>query len=160
MIPFLWGLLGVILIFVQFQVDPVELIFPAAGAFIVALLSLIPVIGGNFWLQLGLWGVISFVSLIFLRKKFKKIFTGNNIKEDKEEFSGQMAHVTEFISPELAGRISFQGTTWIAQSLTETIPVGAEVMILQKDGLHFVVTQNRADQFLLEIPIKEQNKEE
>lgn len=147
MIGLLWGILGFVLIGVHITFNQLEFLFPAVGAILVALVtSFVPGMDQNLPLQVGIWVAVSFLSLIFFRRKFKKSFQGKEIKDERDEFSGQKATVLEAIAPGKSGRIKFQGTSWTALSETEHLTEGTEVQILEKVGMGFVVTGQDLDE--------------
>ena len=53
--------------------------------------------------------------------------------------------MTEEITPDKAGRVKFEGTSWKAISYTETLKSGEEVEILKKENLTFIVTKSIID---------------
>lgn len=146
MIAILWALLGFILIGVQVAFSQIEFLFPGVAALLVALaVMVLPGFESSFLLQMITWVTLSFVSLVFLRKRFKKAFVGKEIGEERDEFSGQKAEVLEQIAPGRPGRVKFQGTSWTAISDTEILGAGLEVEILAKEGLTLTVTGQSVD---------------
>lgn len=142
-IPAAWAILGVILFGVEFLLPGFIIAFFGFGALVTALLTfLIPPLASNFILSSLIWMGTSIGSLFALRSKFAPLFTGKLLKEDKLEYAGEKAMVIETISPDKKGRIKFLGTTWDAESQTETFKTGEEVEILKKEGLHFIVTHS------------------
>ena len=140
MAAILWAVFALALFGVQFATGLIDLVFLGIAALLTAALSaIVPGFGGAFWLQAATWLVTSFLTLIFLRKRFRKLFKGDELKTIRDEYSGREALVVEAISPGHPGRISFQGTTWTAVSLDEEIAVGARAFILEQQDMHFVV---------------------
>ncbi len=142
---FLWALLGLILIGSEFVLPGFVIFFFGTGAILTSLLSaLIPGLGSSWMLQALIWIASSGFSLIFLRKKFAKIFRGKLItgKDESELHAGKKAEVVEDITPDNPGRIKFQGTTWKAISYTESFKPGESVEILKEESLTFVVTKS------------------
>lgn len=113
-------------------------IFFGIAALVVALLvwSLaIPV-----WLQWALFSVFSVLSLVLLRRVFKKAFVGKESQSEHvdDDFVGKTGVVTELLRPGLAGRVELNGSTWAARS-DEAIEVGAFVRICSKENITLVV---------------------
>jgi membrane protein implicated in regulation of membrane protease activity len=115
----------------------------------------VPGLDSTWWLQILIWAVSSFGSLVVFQKFFKKAFIGKDHVEDlSQTVPGERAIVIEAITPEQAGRIKYQGTTWTAVSETENIAVGEEVEILEHKGMVYLVTA----QLMEDFPEKELQK--
>lgn len=110
-----------------------------AALFTAGLTAIIPGLGDLFWLQVPIWVASSFVTLVLLRKRFRKLFKGDEVKPVRDAESGREVLVIETVSPGKPGRISFKGTSWTATSLDEEIPAGSKAFILEQDGMSFVV---------------------
>jgi inner membrane protein len=145
LVPFFWIIVGIMLVGLEMVIPGFIIFFFGAGGIITGIISLI--FGGlssNFLLQAGIWVGSSVLSLVFLRKYLSKVFTGTlfNQTREKEQVLGASAEVISEITPEQAGRIKFQGTSWNAISYTETLKVGEKVEIISKEGSTFVVTRS------------------
>jgi membrane protein implicated in regulation of membrane protease activity len=85
----------------------------------------------------------SVVSLVFLRKRFSRVFEGTVFipgKADPEESGvGQGCDVVETVSGDKSGRVRFRGPTWTARSTGGTIPAGARARIVSLEGMTYVV---------------------
>jgi len=139
----IWTILGILLVGAEVLIPGLVVIFFAGGALITGLLTLIlPFIAQNFFLQTGIWMATSIGSLFLLRRKFAKIFKGQEVIEDHLEYVGQPVKIIEKVSPEQKGRIQFQGTTWDAYSDAETFEPGSTAEILEKEDLHFIITKS------------------
>ncbi|WP_028973357.1 NfeD family protein [Spirochaeta cellobiosiphila] len=141
----LWLLFGIVLVGAEFLIPGLIIIFFAGGAFILGLLLLIfPFLGVTNLIvaQVIAWLGISIGGLFFLRRKFSKVFKGEEIIDDHLQYVGQEVEVTERITPGHRGRIKFQGTTWDALSNGETFEKGSVVQILERVDLHFIVTKS------------------
>lgn len=132
--------MGAGLLSTQFLTGLFDFLPPAVAAFAVALISLIPGVGQMIWLQALLWGGLSISSVIWLRMKYPQLFNGRLMKPDTLEHAGKEAVVLEAIAPGRPGRIIYQGTSWAANSIDETIPEGCPVVILEQDNLTFMVS--------------------
>lgn len=142
-----WAIFAVLLFIIQFSTGVFDLVFLGLAALLVAgATALIPGFSGLIWLQVILFVLSSFGSLVVFRRRFKKLFRGDELLITSTEHAGQVAQVIEAIAPGQEGRISFHGTSWAATSHDETIPVGATVTILEKTDLVFYVTARPLDE--------------
>lgn len=135
-----WALLGLGLLSSQFLTGLFDFLPPALAAFAVALISLIPGVGQLLWLQALLWAAVSVSSVIWLRMRYPQLFNGRIMRPNTLEHAGKEAVVLEDIAPGRPGRIMFQGTSWSANSIDESIPAGSSVVILEQDSLTFMVS--------------------
>lgn len=139
--PVVWFIVGFILIILEFGIPGLITLFFGIGAWIVAILTLFIDMSIN--VQLLIFISISIISLIFLRKHFKKLFQ-DKLGKDKfglselDEFIGHKAVVTIDISPESNGKVEFRGTQWKAES-DENLHAGTNVEIVQKDNITLFV---------------------
>jgi inner membrane protein len=141
--PFVWGLLGVLLIASEMAITGFTIFFFGAGALLTALISaILPTVASNFGAQLLIWAGSSIFSFIFLRKRFAKIFRGtilNRLPGDAEAV-GEKVTVLESIEPDKPGRVRYRGTSWQAVSLTESFKEGDLVEVVESSGINLTVT--------------------
>ncbi len=138
----IWAILAVLFFVAQFVTGVFDLVFIAAAALLVATAAaIIPGFGDSAWLQILFWVAGSFGSVYLFRKKFRHLFRGEELQVDKSLHAGQKAKVIEAIGHDTPGRITFHGTSWEAASIGEEIPAGAEVYILEQEGMSFTVSQ-------------------
>jgi membrane protein implicated in regulation of membrane protease activity len=138
---FIWALAGFILLASEMLVPGFVIFFFGSGALLTALAAaILPSVGASFGLQGLIWGASSIFSLIFLRRRFSRIFHGTVLNPTRIDDLGKTAVVSERITPEKPGRVRYQGTTWNAVSYTETFEEGEKVSIVQEDGLTLVVS--------------------
>jgi membrane protein implicated in regulation of membrane protease activity len=140
----IWALIGLVLIVSEFVVPGFVIFFFGAGALLNALLvALVPGIAGNIIAQILIWLGFSSVTLFGLRRYFAKWFRGRTFdEEDRAEYIGKEAKVTETIGPDKPGRIRFNGTTWVAESYSESFSPGQRVEIIKREGTRFIVTES------------------
>ncbi|TFH06505.1 MAG: NfeD family protein, partial [Spirochaetales bacterium] len=133
--------------------------FFGLGALLTSLLvAVVPPIAGSIPLQVLIWLGFSTVSLFGLRRVFSGWFKGRRFGEgDTREYIGKPAKVIEAITPDHPGRIRFGGTTWVAESYTESFNTGDRVEILARDGMTFIVTDSISG---LPPPLDEQSPPE
>ena len=146
-IPLIWFLVGLALVASEFIVPGFVIFFFGVGAMLTGVLSaFIPGLDTNIFMQTIIWMSSSLISLFSMRKYLSKIFKGRFFGEKEGlEASGKVAVVTEEITPDKAGRVKFEGTSWKAISYTETLKSGEEVEILKKENLTFIVTKSIID---------------
>ena len=144
LIPFVWFLLGLILMASEFVIPGFVIFFFGMGALASGIFtSIFPFLRSSVVWQVPIWLGASGLSLVVLRKYFSKIFKGRfRGKERETEFAGRKVQVIEDIKPEMPGRVRFQGTSWKAVSDTESFEKGQEVEILKLEDLAFVVTKS------------------
>ncbi len=139
---FIWAFVGLLFIGLEFAIPGVVIIFFGAGALITSLLTaIVPGLKSSVALQILLWLGTSSLSLAFLRKYLSKVFRGKTLTNDGSDPSGKTADVIERITPDRAGRVHFQGTTWKASSYTETLEKGEAATVLKQDGLTLIVSK-------------------
>jgi membrane protein implicated in regulation of membrane protease activity len=139
--PLFWFIVGFILILLEFGIPGVITIFFGIGAWLVAILTLIIDISLN--LQLLIFLLVSILSLVLLRRHFKKFFGGSMDKskfgpDELDEFIGHKAEVIKEIAPDKPGKVEFNGTSWNAES-DEKLNIGDIVVIKRKKNLTLLV---------------------
>jgi inner membrane protein len=144
MAPLIWAILGLVFILAEFAVPEFVIFFFGVGALLNSLLTaLIPGLAANIPLQILTWLGLSAATLFSLRRYLAGWFKGRMFdREDQDEWIGKTAKVTQTIDPDTPGRISFRGTTWVAESYGETFEPGERVEILRREGTRFLVTKS------------------
>lgn len=146
----IWAITGIVLIFIEFFIPGLVIIFFGAGALVTALFTY--VIGNPFSLPLQLltFTITSILSLALLRKYMKKIFTGKMESENgSENFNieiGRIVPVVEYIQHgEIGGKVKYQGTIWSAES-EKSIPPGESVEIIGSKNLTLIVKKIKKEE--------------
>jgi len=138
----IWFVVGLVLILLEFAIPGLITVFFGIGAWIVALICLFVPLPLN--TQLFIFIILSILSLVFLRKWFRKLFvrrletvqtTGYDLEDD---ITGQEAVVVARITPKKHGRVEFRGSTWNAEA-RETIAAGRMVKIIGKKNITLIV---------------------
>lgn len=131
----IWLIVGIILLLSEFLIPGFTIFFFGVGAILTSVLLLfIPSLEDIIWIQIIIFLTISILSLIFLRRYFKKSLKGELFKENKD-YIGQECKVIEMVTKEKPGRILYQGTTWNAYSTDEKIKKNQKATIVKKkDG--------------------------
>jgi len=140
---FVWSLIGLACIGLEMLMPGFVIFFFGIGGLATALFSLIPFVSGMLWLQVLLFVVFSTLSLVFLRKRFSRIFGGtifDSHKGNPEEAGiGKTAEVIETVGVVTEGRIRFQGTSWKAHCREGEIAPGKTVRIVSREGMTYLV---------------------
>lgn len=99
--------------------------------------------GGNIWLQLGIFIVLSLVCLVALRPLAKKYLNNRVEPTNADRVIGQEARVTQDIDNiQGIGAVTIGGVTWTARSEHDTpIPAGAMVRVLRIEGVKVIVEE-------------------
>ena len=99
--------------------------------------------GGNIWLQLGIFIVLSLVCLVALRPLAKKYLNNRVEPTNADRVIGQEARVTQDIDNiQGNGAVTIGGVTWTARSEHDTpIPAGAMVRVLRIEGVKVIVEE-------------------
>ena len=135
-----WLLAGCILMISELCIPGFIIFFFGAGAMVTALaltISPIGVVG-----QTLIFLLSALVMLFLFRRFMPKIFSGNQktseLTPDEDEFAGETAVVTETITPEKPGKISFHGSSWTASS-ERVCNTGESVKIVRRANLTYFV---------------------
>jgi inner membrane protein len=136
-----WTILGLVLVFIEFFIPGLVIIFFGVGALITALITWM--FSPSLTIQFLVFTVSSILFLIGLRKYLKTTFVGKMKGENGEQnFNveiGKIIPVTEYIQPgEVGGRVRYQGTTWSAKA-DVPIPPGESVRIIGCENITLVV---------------------
>lgn len=135
---FIWFVVGVVLVLLEFAVPGVLLVFFGAGALLTAALSWSGVLVSSAG-QLVFFGVSSLALLFGLRRYVAKFFKGDTVTEKDEEYIGRTAKaLTDIIPNEINGRVFFQGTNWNAESDVH-IRNGSVVRVTGKKNITLMV---------------------
>ncbi len=108
----------------------------ALGALLCAL------VGGNLWLQLGVFLALSGLSLALVRPLAKKFLSPGYSATNADRVIGQEALVTQAIDNlHGQGQVNIAGQTWTARSQDDTmIPEGTLVRVLRIEGVKVFVS--------------------
>ncbi|MCP4148592.1 MAG: NfeD family protein [bacterium] len=138
----IWAILGVVLVFIEFVIPGLVIVFFGVGALITALTTWIGITPG-FNLQLVVFTGSSIIFLTLLRKYLAKTFLGQS-KEAGDDINfnietGKIVPVIEYIQPgEVGGKVKYQGAPWSARA-SEPVAPGESVRITGFDNLTLLV---------------------
>jgi membrane protein implicated in regulation of membrane protease activity len=119
---FVWALIGVVCIGLELLLPGFVIFFFGVGALGTALLSLVPFVSDQVWIQVVAFIAFSVSTLVFFRRRFRRFFSGTVFDERrdaaKDEAIGDWATVVETAGVTVDGRIRHKGTTWKARTRT------------------------------------------
>lgn len=133
--PIIWFLIGLAFLLLEFFLPGLIVLFFGFGAWITAICILIFDLGLN--AQLVVFISTSILSLIFLRKYFKRIFVGKDEKavdEVLEEIVGKTVIAESDFEKGKKGKVTFKGAIWEALSETD-IKKGDQLKITGKESI-------------------------
>ena len=135
----IWLILGLVLMAFEVMTPGFILFFFGLAAVTVSGVVYVANPETQVW-PIVLFVVLSIVYILALRKLFKNIFYGKAKTNSLPfaEFDGHVVTVTRTITPNVPGRVAFQGTEWEARSDQECA-VGTQVKIVSKESLTFFV---------------------
>lgn len=140
-----WSWLVAAIVLLVFEVMTPGLIFVffgLAALVMAAILALCPGLPGG-W-QAVIFAALSVAFVVALRRTFKRVFTGKRSQVSNnglaDDFVGHRAVVTDALDGLAPGRVSFNGTSWLAIA-DEAVAVDAVVEIVSTDNLTLKVRQ-------------------
>ena len=136
--PVIWFLIGLVFMLLEFMLPGLIVLFFGIGAFVTAILTFL--FDFNLNVQLIIFITSSLLSILLLRKYFKKIFVGKNdsVDDELEEYIGKTATAVGNFEKGKPGKVIFKGTNWTAFSDSE-IKEGEEVKIIGKESIKLKV---------------------
>ena len=140
-----WGFwLALMIVFLMAEAATVNMttLWFAAGA-LAAMLTRI--FGGELWLQIAVFLVVSGVALALLRPVARRYFTPRLTKTNVDAVIGQTGRVVETINnTDGVGRVKIAGMDWTARSASgETIEEGTLVTVNRIEGVKAFVTPSK-----------------
>lgn len=138
---FIWALIGLIIMLMEFAVPGLIIFFFGVGAWVVAAVCLFADISIN-W-QITIFLVSSLVLLVTLRQWVKGIFVGHTYSkqdaaEDLSDHIGRQVMVQQAITPPQTGSVELNGVRWKARAERE-IEAGQMVEVTGQDSLTLIV---------------------
>lgn len=143
--PVLWAVIGVLLIIAELFVPSFVIIFFGAAALVVALLTVIGLLG-SLTAQLITFAVVSVVSIVFLRARFQKTFLGHssNVNDRNDPLNlvkgARVRALSAFVDGE--GTVSYRGASWRARS-EEPIAEGDTLWVVGSEGIILLVSRDK-----------------
>ena len=135
----IWLSIGVLLLFIEVATGGFWIGFFGVGAIVASIavwVGLVETLNS----QVAVFLIASVVSLVALRRQLKKWMYGKSGPTDFTSSVGDSATVVEQIPSQGSGRVSYQGSTWDAESENgEILPAEAQVQIVRQDGTRLFV---------------------
>lgn len=130
----IWVLIGLALLAVEFASTTLHLGLFAVGAFVVALLHVFG-LDLPLWSELLIFTGVSLFALLFLRpyllRKLKL-----NVPVKMDTLVGEPAFALEELAPASMGKAEMRGTTWTARNVGETVLArGQRCVVANVEGL-------------------------
>jgi Membrane protein implicated in regulation of membrane protease activity len=140
---FAWAVAGFVCIGLEMLLPGFVIFFFGVGGLLTAVFSLVPFVADELWLQVLLFVAFSIGSLVFLRRKFTRVFAGTIFDSNRGNVDsdgiGEIADVIETAGTVAEGRIRFRGTTWKAHTREGECPAGSRVKIAAREGMTYIV---------------------
>ena len=139
----IWLIIAIVLAIVELSTMGLVTIWFAIGAVVSMIFALL---GGNIWVQLISFIVVSTVILVAVRPLAEKYVNRSIKKTNIDAVVGRkLIAKTDIDNLHGMGKVDFEGSTWIAQSSNDeiTISAGEEVRVVKVVGAKLVV--ERAD---------------
>ena len=140
MMEYIW--LGVLVLMVVVEIMTTQLVSTwfavgAFGAFLTALF------GGELWVQIVVFTVVSAIALIITRPLVKKLTKNKTVPTNADMVIGKTGIVTEKIDNIAeTGLVKAGGSVWTARSGDNTvIETGERVTVLEIKGVKLIVTR-------------------
>lgn len=140
--PFIWALLGIAFLIIEFFFPGFVFFFFGLGAFLSSVFCLLlPQLSMSLQLIVFITGSLFF--LLCLRKWVKNVFTGffdsnESMPLNKDSYIGDTGVVAKPIQPGITGKIEFHGSLWPAVA-NEKLEKGEPVRIIEQDNITFTV---------------------
>lgn len=140
-IGFLWVSVGFALMILELIIPGIFIVFLGMAAVLTGLVLFI--FDMRFLYQIYFWAFSSGVIIFFGGRAMEKIFPSDKVVSEKTEepFTGKIVKVTQKITPDVPGRVSYQGTEWTAKSIGSEIEVGRFARIYDKENMTFIVNE-------------------
>lgn len=138
-----WLVLLILFLAAEGATAAVTTIWFAAGALVAMVTAFL---GGQLWLQICLFILVSIALLLALRPILKKYITPRRVKTNIDALVGAQGIVTVQIDNlRSTGKIKLNGMEWTARSGDGSqIPVGAVVRVEKIEGVKAIVTLQSA----------------
>lgn len=130
-----WFIVFVILLFIELVTVNLVTIWFAVGAIAAMIISSY---SESLVLQLGIFLIVSFVSLILTKPLLKKLKKFNIEPTNTDRVIGKVGEVIKKIDENQYGEVKIFGNVWTATS-DDVIDVGSRVRVLSIDGVKLIV---------------------
>ena len=131
----LWGLLFLVLIFIEFVTINLVTLWFACGALISLFVSIYV---DSVIVQTLVFIIVSLLSLVLTKPIVNKLKIKKVIPTNSDRYIGQSGEVIKKITPKEKGEVKVMGTVWTAIS-NETLEVGEDILVEKIDGVKLSV---------------------
>ena len=134
-----WLVFGLLLVLAEIATaGGFYIIFFGLAAIVVGVLSSAN-LAGTTAMQLLLFAVISVVSLLLFRSRLLKWFQTDPQAPAVDQLVGEVAVVTEELTPGGVGKVELRGAAWSARTTAGSLPRGTRCRVTRVDGLMLLV---------------------
>ena len=139
----LWLIAAMVLFIIEIATSGFVVMWFGVGALVACALDLVGV--HNVYVQVIVFGIVSFVLVALSRTIFKNVFMrsspGSKIKTNIEVMIGKTGVVTTRIDNSLSqGRVLVEGQDWSARAIDNSIiEPETKVKIIRTEGIKFIV---------------------
>ena len=131
----LWGLLFLVLIFIEFVTINLVTLWFACGALISLFVSIYV---DSVIVQTLVFIIVSLLSLVLTKPIVNKLKIKKVIPTNSDRYIGQSGEVIKKITPKEKGEVKVMGTVWTAIS-NEALEVGEDILVEKIDGVKLIV---------------------
>ncbi len=133
----IWLIIGVICLIVEIFDPAVFFVSLGIGGLVTSPIS---TLGVAIWLQVLIFGVVSFVVFLFMRKVYEKLLKKNKVETNVYALVGKQGIVISPILPDGRGEVKVGGEIWtaIVEDNSEANN-GAKIQVLSIDGNKLIV---------------------
>lgn len=133
----IWLIVGVVSIIIEIF-DPAVFFISFGIAGIIT--SLISILGLPFWVQALIFGVLSFITFLFMRRVYERLLRNGKPETNVYALIGQNGMVTATIPQDGRGEVKIGGEYWVAVSQENLeIVQGERIEVLSIDGNKLIV---------------------
>lgn len=133
----IWLIIGVVCLIVEIFDPAVFFVSLGIGGLVTSPIS---TLGVPIWVQILIFGIVSFVVFLFMRKVYEKLLKKNKIETNVYALVGKQGIVMSAIPQDGRGEVKVGGETWtaIAEDNNE-ISNSEKVKVLSIDGNKLIV---------------------
>lgn len=143
--PYYWLILFALFLVIEILTLGLTTIWFSGGALAAMVVNLL---GGNIWVQCGVFLAVSFLLLLFTRPFAARYINRRHEKTNADDLVGKSAYVTEAIdNVRSTGRAQVRGQEWMARTEKggPAIDAGKTVEIKAIEGVKLIVKEKESD---------------
>ncbi|MCB1174966.1 MAG: NfeD family protein [Leptospiraceae bacterium] len=138
----LWIAAGLFLIVFEFFVPGAVVIFFGMGALVTGVVVWLDLIG-NVYLEFLFWIAASMLLVLLLRQQIMRLFPAiekNDYFDEADSLRGQVVEVLDAVASHHSdGRVRYQGTSYQARALGQSIDKGEQAELVMRENLLLIV---------------------